>query len=281
MTDKKNVVLNLTTTSGRLDLCSATLWSLVNQSLPAQTINLWVSTESYMADKGICSFPESINNLIKYNDLIKIKYVENTGPYRKIIPALREYSDDDILVYADDDVIYSHRWLETLITSYLENDGKYVVSSRVREMKKNLFDHYQSYSLFPLTYEKKVFDRDFIITGVGGCVLAKKHIAQKYIDMEVYKKVAPKTDDLWISKIIELSGSKVLTCPNALDCVMEIQHDINALNRVNTFLTNDSTISRLMAYVKKRTLGYLGVRLSSNDDMIRNINYYFKHEERV
>ena len=50
MTESKSIILNLTTTCGRLDLCSATLWSLVNQSLVPDQINLWISKEPYMAD---------------------------------------------------------------------------------------------------------------------------------------------------------------------------------------------------------------------------------------
>ncbi|HHT0060108.1 TPA: glycosyltransferase [Raoultella planticola] len=276
MTESKSIILNLTTTSGRLDLCSATLWSLVNQSLLPGRINLWISAEPYMADEGIQILPDSINRLIKYNDIIKVHYVENTGPYRKIIPALRSCLDEDILVYADDDVVYSHHWLEYLISFYLENNREYVVSSRLREMKKNFFGLYQSYSLFPLVFEKKVFYTDFIITGVGGCVLERKHISQKYIDLNSFKKIAPKTDDLWISKIIELSGSGVIACPKALDCIMEIQHDIHALNRMNTFFSSQNIISKMIGAFKRRLLGYCGVSLSNNDVMIKKINSFFK-----
>ncbi|HFE8951921.1 TPA: glycosyltransferase family 2 protein, partial [Klebsiella pneumoniae] len=108
MTESKSIILNLTTTCGRLDLCSATLWSLVNQSLVPDQINLWISKEPYMADEGIKTLPNSIIKLIECNDRIKVHYTENTGPYRKIIPALRNCTDEDILVYADDDVIYSN-----------------------------------------------------------------------------------------------------------------------------------------------------------------------------
>lgn len=281
MTESKSIILNLTTTSGRLDLCSATLWSLLNQSLSPDRINLWISAEPYMADEGIQILPDSINKLMNYNNMIEIHYVENTGPYRKIIPALRSCLDEDILVYADDDVVYSYHWLEGLINCYLENKRKYVVSSRVREMKKNFFGRYQSYSLFPLVFEKKVFYKDFIITGVGGCVLEKKHILQKYIELDSFKIVAPKTDDLWVSKIIELSGSKVITCPKALGCIMEIQHDIHALNRVNTFFSGQNIISKILGPFKRRILGYCGVSLSNNDVMIKAIICYFKSKSKL
>ena len=70
MTESKSIILNLTTTCGRLDLCSATLWSLVNQSLVPDQINLWISKEPYMADEGIKTLPNSIIKLIECNDRI-------------------------------------------------------------------------------------------------------------------------------------------------------------------------------------------------------------------
>ena len=276
MTESKSIILNLTTTCGRLDLCSATLWSLVNQSLVPDQINLWISKEPYMADEGIKTLPNSIIKLIECNDRIKVHYTENTGPYRKIIPALRNCTDEDILVYADDDVIYSNLWLKYLIDCYLENKSAYVVSGRLREMKKNILGGYQSYTRFPLVSKKPLFHKDFIITGVGGCVLGKKHIDKKYIDLELFKTIAPKTDDLWISKIIELSGTTVITCPSALSCIMEIQHDIHALNRVNTFFNKQNIFSKVTGIFKRGVFGYFGMPWSNNDLMIKKINCFFK-----
>jgi GT2 family glycosyltransferase len=49
------------------------------------------------------------------------------------MPILQETTvESDIIVYADDDVIYGRYWLEKLITKFKKYDGKYVVASRVR-----------------------------------------------------------------------------------------------------------------------------------------------------
>nr|ELA2827974.1 glycosyltransferase family 2 protein [Klebsiella variicola] len=48
-----------------------------------------------MADQGIKCIPEWVNELNKINDIVSVHFVENTGPYRKIFPALINSADDD------------------------------------------------------------------------------------------------------------------------------------------------------------------------------------------
>lgn len=269
------LVVNVTTTSSRLELCAVTLWSLIHQSVLPDRINLWISKEAFMADEGILELPEWLNELNIIKDLIDIKYTENTGPYRKIFPALKSASDNDILVYADDDVVYGVDWLKTLVDCFLNAGGKYVVASRVRMMKKNIFGKYQSYTRFKICTQSIVVESDFIITGIGGCVLKKNHINSSFISNKDYIDVAPKTDDLWISKILILSGSAVLICPDAFNSVQEINHSYFSLNHANVFRLKGTGFTRFFSKCKVKILGYFGFVLSNNDSARIKINDYF------
>lgn len=71
--------INITTTHSRLDLCSATIWSLMHQSVLPDTINLWVSQESYMADQGIRNIPNWYYELNNINDILRIHFVKILG----------------------------------------------------------------------------------------------------------------------------------------------------------------------------------------------------------
>lgn len=130
------LIVNLTTTSERLTLCSATVWSLIHQNRVPDKIILWVSRDAYLADKGIQTLPVWISEINDIIHILEVKFVSNTGPYRKIIPALRSALDSDLLVYADDDVIYGQLWLQYLENEFKRNDCNYVVASRVRVVKK-------------------------------------------------------------------------------------------------------------------------------------------------
>jgi len=48
---------------------------------------------------------------------------DNTGPYRKLIPALREAEPDDLIVTADDDIFSGRDWLQGLIKAYVQPRG--------------------------------------------------------------------------------------------------------------------------------------------------------------
>ena len=57
---------------------------------------------------------------------------------------------------------------------------------------------------------------------------------------------------------------------------MEIQHDIHALNRVNTFFNKQNIFSKVTGIFKRGVFGYFGMPLSNNDLMIKKINCFFK-----
>lgn len=270
------LVVNITTTNNRLDLCASTVFSLINQSVSPDAIIVWVSKEPYMSDDGILSIPDWVGFINSKRDILKFKYTKNTGPYRKIFPALREYTPDDVLVYADDDVVYGKDWLKFLHDMFLKNNGDFVVASRVRIKTKNLFSKYKSYTMFPICHKNSLLDSNFIITGVGGCILSKKHIKHEYFDNEDYINIAPRTDDLWISKIIELSGSRVQVCTEALKQVYEIDHSCGALNQTNNISFGNGLFQRVIRKLLVKMFAYLGFKISNNDISERAINDYFK-----
>ncbi|HAT1569396.1 TPA: glycosyltransferase [Kluyvera cryocrescens] len=268
--------INITTTSNRLDLCSATIWSILHQSLLPDRINLWVSHEEYMADKGISAIPVWVKELNNIHDIIHVHYVDNIGPYRKIIPALRIASNEDILVYADDDVIYDHQWYESLISTFLRFEQKYIVASRVRIKKKNIFGVLQSYNMFNVCNSDMLLTKDYIVTGVGGCVIKKEHVKDDLLYLDDFKYLVPKTDDIWLSKIFELSCSSVYCISSSLTYIQEISHSNNALNQTNNIIPVGGILKKNMLKIKNRMFGYLGVAASNNDLAIRKTEQFFK-----
>lgn len=273
------ISVNLTTTSSRLGLCSATIWSLIHQTQKPDKIFLWISQEAYLSDKGINTIPDWVDELNSISNIIEVKFVENTGPYRKIINALKLSNHSDILVYVDDDVIYGNMWLETLLHAFYEGKSKLAIASRVRVVRKNIFGVLQSYSQYRVCKKPIKFSNDYIITGVGGCILTKSMISESLINNDDYIFLAPKTDDIWISKILELSGTVVQTCPKALTYVDEIDHKNNALNLTNTYQKNGSNlIFKLINKPLQRFLAYFGLQRTNNDISMRKISLYFKNK---
>lgn len=274
------ISVNLTTTHSRLDLCSATLWSLLHQSLLPERINLWISHEPFMADKGISSLPNWVNELNNIHDIIRVHYVDNNGPYRKVIPALRSSTDEDVIVYVDDDVIYANTWFEGLVQTFEKFERKYVVASRVRVKVFNFFGKRQSYNMFHVCAEQKLFATNFIVTGVGGCILMRRHIKDEFLELDDFRDLIPRTDDIWISKIIELSNSQVYCDPGLLSFVQEIEHTNNALNQTNNTMYSGALLGKLYLKVMNKIFGYLGKQLSNNDKAINIVESFFEARDK-
>ncbi|MDI2113808.1 glycosyltransferase [Commensalibacter nepenthis] len=273
------ISVNLTTTSSRLGLCSATIWSLIHQTKRPDKIFLWISHEAYLSDEGVKTIPSWIDELNSISNIVDVKFVENTGPYRKIINAIKLSDHSDILVYADDDVIYGDMWLETLLHAFYKNDAQLAIASRIRVVKRNIFGWMQSYSRYRICKQPIRFNRDYIITGVGGCVLTKHMIKESLINNNDYISLAPRTDDIWISKILELSGTVVEACPKALTYVDEIDHKNNALNLSNTYQTKHANfIFKLINRPMQIFLSYFGLQRTNNDISIKKISHYFKNK---
>ncbi|WP_233458024.1 glycosyltransferase family protein [Enterobacter asburiae] len=270
------ISINLTTTSSRLGLCSATVWSLINQKKKPDRIVLWISKEAYLSDDGVKNIPEWVYDLNRIVDIIDVRFVENTGPYRKIINALIEAEPSDVLVYADDDVIYGELWLDILLNAFYANKESIAVASRIRLTKKNIIGKMQSYSQYNVCLEKKIFNNGYIITGVGGCVLNKNMIKESLLTNKDYISLAPRTDDIWISKILELSNTKVEACPDALNYVQEIMHKNNALSLLNTYqFKNNNIVFILLHKASQRILSYFGMQKTNNDLSIKKVSSYF------
>ncbi|MEN3753689.1 glycosyltransferase [Mangrovibacter sp. SLW1] len=271
------ISVNITTTFSRSSLCAATLWSLINQSVTPDAINLWISHESYLADSGFDEEPEWVAQLNSIKNIIKVRFTSNIGPYRKMIPALREANIDDIIVYADDDVIYGENWFAKLYDAYIKCKKKNVVATRVRIRQKNFFGKNKSYNLCKIETQNMLLTSNYIITGIGGCILSKSNINEELLSIDDYKEIAPKTDDVWFSKLVEKSNCNVYVCSEALSDIQEIKHTTVALNVSNTIRNvQENVLFRQINKIITYVLGYCGFPISNNDLMIKQVDEYFK-----
>ena len=98
------VYISCTTTRKRLSLFYFTYKSLKRQKYDKYKIVLNISSEGYLYDEGISSIPD----WLKKEDII-IKWVPNTGPYRKLLPLINEIDEMDIVITVDDDILYHEK----------------------------------------------------------------------------------------------------------------------------------------------------------------------------
>ncbi len=270
------LTVNLTTTSQRLNLCRITLTSLLMQSRSPDRIHLWVSREPYLRDRGMDDSTE-IDRLIETlpepaRTLISVRWVPNTGPYRKLIPVLREAEADDIIVTADDDIFYGRHWLSGLMQAY-DGAGGRAVAARARTKRVNFLGRKTSYLYWNLIDQPTVVDDNFIVTFGGGVVLTRSMFREQDIVDDSYLELAPTADDLWYSQLLRHNNNPVVIVPSLMAELNFIEHNEGLMNdnvpRFATFL------NKVRIRVWDRVVGFLGFPVCGNDVAYAQIDRYF------
>jgi hypothetical protein len=96
----------------------------------------------------------------------------------------------------------------------------------------------------------KVIEQDYIITGLGGVVLKKSMIPEYFHYNEDFLKVCPRADDIWISKLIQLTKTPVYVSAQSIRFVHEIIHDYG-LSRANTSKIKRSLFQKIRFTFKR------------------------------
>lgn len=258
------IIVSMTSISSRERLVNYTLLSLTRQSLRADLIYLNLSKDKYLLDDG---YNDSANNLadICPRGSIKINWVDNIGPYRKILPVIDKINEEDYLVICDDDVIYSTLWLETLISNARNNPDSIVCGlARKRRNILNL-----SISYIHWKYCEGLHSRKRVLPiGVGGVVYQKRFFSMtKLLDNE-FKSIAPINDDLWFWQAAE-GANTILVLDNGSTFFSPIDSK-SSLNEQNLKLSD-----YYMFKVLFRVFGYFGISVVENDRALKRIEKYF------
>lgn len=272
------LTVNLTTTYQRLELSRIALTSILLQSKLPDRINLWVSKEPYLRDIGI-SDEAVLEDLItslpdSRKDLISIRWVANIGPYRKLIPILRESQIDDVIVTADDDIFYGRDWLSNLLASY-ESNGGMPVASRVRKISYNVIGKKTSYLHWKIINKNIKINGDYIVTFGGGAVLNKSMFLEQDILDDSFLCVAPTADDLWYSKLLQRKNNEVLVVPSLLKELNFVIHD-DGLSRHYNWPFASSFFRKIKLHFWNKPIGFLGVNVCNNDVAYNEVEKYFR-----
>ena len=271
------ITVNLTTTCQRLSLCKITLMSLCLQSRQPDEIRLWVSPEPYLRDGGIRQ-KKQLHHY--FNDLpadwrqrSKVCWVTNTGPYRKLIPALRDAGPDDLLITADDDIIYGENWFKTLLQAY-ERGSNVAIAGRVRKKRYNAFGRTMSYLNWDILHESSVISEGYIITFGGGTVLSRSMFRERDIFDDAFLKVAPTADDLWYSKLLLRNDTRVRVVPGVLRQMNFIEHTDGLVNHNHP--GQAALLRKIGLRLWEWTAGYLGLPVCGNDRAYQKVEQYFR-----
>jgi hypothetical protein len=195
------IYISLTSIFQNQEILLETLISLLNQKLLPDKIFIYLSIEPFLKDIGFSDKEitnEQLKELLSKNEnKIIINWTENTGPYRKLLPLLKEkWNDDCIIITVDDDTVYNENLIENFYNEYCKY--KCLISNRgftPKLIDNNLetFDYYAH----DINKEKYIYN---FPTGKGG-ILYKPEFFHKTKDLifnkDIFFKTCGTNDDIW------------------------------------------------------------------------------------
>ena len=203
------VYISLTSIFINQDILVKTLQSIMQQTRLPDKIFLYLSEESYLLDTGFKDKKMTNSELLKFiydDSIIDINWVKNTGPYRKLLPLLKDKWDEDcIIITIDDDTIYDTKLIENLVNGY--NEQNCVIGYRGFTPS---FDKIENFNYYKRDELQNLSLYNFL-TGKGG-ILYKPQFFHKTHDLifndKIYLDTCPTNDDIWFYIVRLLNNVK-------------------------------------------------------------------------
>lgn len=194
------VIVSLTTFGKRLWRVYLTIESIMQQSMKANRIVLWVN-ESYKE-----KLPKIL--YLQMERGLEVRFCEDIRSYTKLIPSLLTFPDATIIT-VDDDIIYDFDMLENLIIPHIA-DEKTIFANRVHLMTKGKNGSLNSYMDWnwsvPFTGKSNVMN---FLTGVGGVLYPVQSFDDEVFNERVFMDICKYADDVWFTAMAIKAGTPI------------------------------------------------------------------------
>lgn len=248
--EKIPVTVSLTSYGERVgSVVPFTIMSLLKQNVQPERIILWLDKVKWNEE----NLPQKLKDLQKFG--LIVRFCVDIRSYTKIIPTLRQYPADTI-VTVDDDLYYSSNFLNELFDLHQKSPDKIItLNFCYPKVLGNEVAGYREWS----EYHKIASDSDFskmliFPQGFGGVLYPARSLHNDVIKEELFLKLAPHADDIWLYIMGILQGTEKECVVNTkttyyfLDLFRQIKtrdrlHDVNVGES-----QNDKQLKALLAY---------------------------------
>ena len=250
------LVISLTTTHYRVAGVHMVIKSILCQEQPPHLVTLYVSNHSFHHDNGVSTEDLRAVYKLRTSHAFDVQFVTNNGPHRKLLPSLlKHWTEDVLLVTADDDHVLDATWLGNLLRCHKEHPDK-IVNGRTRQICmqscNGTFAPYRAMAQ-KCHQGQESFD---LPTGING-VLYRPSFFHPVVFGNDFRLAAPLGDDISFRFATMLKNVSVATCSHRLA-------DVHYMRRANVPLGATELVS---TNVK---LGY------NNVQMARSFQYLAK-----
>jgi len=204
---KEKVIVSLTSYPPRFAKIHLTLKSILLQSEKPDRIIVYLGSDSSREQ-----FTNEMLNMEQYGVEYRIDSKRNLKSHKKYFYAMQEFVND-VVVTADDDVIYPSDWLSCLLKSY-KKFPKAVSARRVHLMKKN--GNELSFYNFWEDQCRRIKTPSFalIATGCSGILYPPHCLSSLAFDETRIKDLCFDADDIWLKCVEVLNDIPVVWAKN-------------------------------------------------------------------
>ena len=202
---KNNIIISLTSYPARIGTVNQTVESLLNQTMKADKVILWLAPEQFPNKEA--DLPQQLLDL--RNKGLTIDWYHDIKSYKKLIPTLKKYPDA-LIVTADDDLLFAPNWLETLYKGYLKHPN----DINIHRATKFYYDKYGFHCIGGgAEFHKDGSSLNKICSGAGA-IYPPNCFYKDMLDEDLFLKLAPTNDDQWIWIQAILNGKKIYVVDN-------------------------------------------------------------------
>lgn len=205
----QQVIVSMTSFPAAISYAQKAIESILNGSVLPNKVILYL-TFSQFGEKGI---PQELLNLSQNNPRFEIRnYEKDIRSYRKLIPALADFPDA-IIVTVDDDVEYNKNMLRDLLHFHIQYP-KAILAHRAKLMKPGKpYRKWKKYRWYNFLFKKIHSNFRNIQTGVGGVLYPPHSLKTEMLDIDLFTKIAPTTDDIWFWAAAVANDRPVIPIP--------------------------------------------------------------------
>lgn len=198
---EQEVVVSLTTHGKRLYDVALTIESIMQGSMLPNRIVLWLGDEH--RDEEL---PLPLQRQQKRG--LQIEYCKDIGPYTKLIPSLRKYSDE-VIITIDDDLVYEPDLIENLFRTYKAHP-LCICANRIHEIVLGEDGKPVEYLKWKLNaYPMSVSPLNFL-TGAGGVLYPPHCLDEEVFNEDVFLDICRYADDIWFYAMAKKKGTDIV-----------------------------------------------------------------------
>jgi hypothetical protein len=129
------------------------------------------------------------------------------GPYGKLLPTIAAFPHD-VMVVADDDVLYPANWLLGLVRAHRDNP-RAIVGHRGWEVRFASPRELAPYASWSRATTKADHGR-VLLTGTGGILYPPGSLPAEASDWQLARRLCPQNDDIWAHAMARIAGTPMM-----------------------------------------------------------------------